>query len=72
MAGALVLKVVRKLDFGRVFSRAMLLDGCALQKCVKIKNYLSRKTDIFEEFDCDMYLRYYAVCVKSEYRKKGK
>lgn len=72
MAGTLVLKIVKKENFGRVFSRVMLVDGEALKKCVKMKNHLSRKTDIFVEFDCDVYLRYYAICVKPEYRKKGK
>lgn len=71
MAGVLVLKVVRLLDFGRVFSRTMLVEGEALKKCVKIKNHLCRKTDIFAEFDCETYLRYYGVCVKPEYRKRG-
>lgn len=71
MAGALVLKVVRKLDFGRVFSRVQLVEGDALKKCVKIKNHLSRKTDVFADFDCETYLRYYGVCVKPEYRKRG-
>lgn len=72
MAGVLVLKVVRKIDFGRVFSRVKLVEGDALKKCLRIKNNLSRKADIFAEFDCEMYLRYYAVCVKPEYRRKGK
>lgn len=72
MAGALVLKVVRKIDFGRVFSRVMLVEGDALKKCLKLKNHLARKTDIFADFDCEMYLRYYAICIKPEYRKKGK
>lgn len=71
LAGALVLKVVQKIDFGRVFSRATIVEGDALKKGVKLKNHASRKTDIFAEFDCDAYLRYYAICIKPEHRKKG-
>lgn len=71
LAGALILKIVRKIDFGRVFSRVMLVDGVAMKKCIKIKNHLSRKTDIFADFDCEMFLRYYAICIKPQYRKRG-
>lgn len=72
MAGTLALKVVRKIDFGRVFSRVKLVEGDALKKCLQIKNNLSRKADIFAEFDCEIYMRYYAICIKPEYRRKGK
>lgn len=59
------------MDFGRVFSRAMLIEGEAYKKCVNFRNHINRKVDLFVEFDCDRYLRYYALCVKPEYRRKG-
>lgn len=72
LAGALIMKVIHKIDFGRVFSRAMLVEGEAMKRCVALKNTLNRKVDIFVEFNCEDYLRYYALCVKPCYRKRRK
>lgn len=71
IAGFLVLKAVHKSDFGRVFSRVQLTDGEAYQKCTNFLNNLSRIVDVHATFHCDAYLRYYLLCIKPEYRRKG-
>ncbi|KAJ8984081.1 hypothetical protein NQ317_006580 [Molorchus minor] len=48
----------------------MITDGKSYQSIMDFMNYISRKADIFEQFECDGYLRYYLVCIRPEYRKK--
>lgn len=68
----LVLKVLPKAEFGRVFSRVQLLEGEAMKKCAELTGYLNRKFDVYSSFECDIFLRYYAICVVPQYRRKGK
>ena len=72
IAAVLLLRVIHRDDFGRVFSRTMLDQGTAQQKCTALKNALNRKADIFADMDCETFLRLYLLCVKPEYRRKGK
>lgn len=71
IAGATILKVVHKIDFGRTFSKTILQSGDAAKKCMDIKTTLMRKVDVFEFFKCDSFLRIYIVVIKPEFRKKG-
>lgn len=66
------MRVINRADFGRVFSRTMLNQGAAQHKCTVLKNTLNRKVDIFVDMDCETFLRLYLLCVKPEYRRKGK
>lgn len=70
LAGALVMKVVRKQDFARVFSRIQLVQGEAMKKCVLFKSTINRKVDVFEHYGCDAFLRYYDLCILPQYRAK--
>ncbi|CAG9768328.1 unnamed protein product [Ceutorhynchus assimilis] len=71
LAGVLVLNPVQKCDYGRVYSRAMLVDGNSYKSITEFMNHINRKVDIFEEFQCEIYLRYYLLCVKPEYRHRA-
>nr|XP_022919199.1 uncharacterized protein LOC111428034 [Onthophagus taurus]XP_022919200.1 uncharacterized protein LOC111428034 [Onthophagus taurus] len=68
LVGCCLNRVVHKDDFGRVFSGTIMKDGEAQEKCMKIRRTLSRKVNIFESFNCDVYLKIYTVCIKPEYR----
>lgn len=72
VAGALILKVVHKVDFGRTFSRTILTSGDAVKKCLDIKTALMRKVDIFDAFGCESFLRIYILVIKPEFRHKGR
>ncbi|KAJ8950493.1 hypothetical protein NQ318_015237 [Aromia moschata] len=71
VAGVLLLKTIKRSNFGRVFSRSMVTDGKSYQSIMEFMNYISRKVDIFDTFECDSYLRYYLICIRPEYRRKG-
>nr|CAI5840375.1 unnamed protein product [Callosobruchus analis] len=34
-------------------------------------NYVNRKVDIYEHFQCEIFLRYYLLCITPPYRGKG-
>ncbi|XP_057665419.1 uncharacterized protein LOC130899479 isoform X2 [Diorhabda carinulata] len=57
IVGILLLKAVKKCDYGRVFSRVALNSGKPYASIIKFLNGINRKIDIFEEFQCDSYLR---------------
>ncbi|XP_050306616.1 uncharacterized protein LOC126743533 [Anthonomus grandis grandis] len=71
MVGVLVLTPVHKCDFGRVYSRTMIVEGKSYKSVTDFINYINRKVDIFEHFYCDKYLRYYLLCISPEYRGRG-
>ncbi|XP_030766679.1 uncharacterized protein LOC115890552 [Sitophilus oryzae] len=71
LAGVLVLNPVTKCDFGRVYSRTMLVEGKAYKSITDFMNYINRKVDVFDQCQCDIYLRYYLLCIRSDYRNKG-
>ncbi|VEN36641.1 unnamed protein product [Callosobruchus maculatus] len=71
IAGVLILKAVKKCDYGRVFSRIMLSDGLVYQSVKEFMNYITRKVDIYEHFQCEIFLRYYLLCITPPYRGKG-
>jgi hypothetical protein len=72
IAGFLILKAIHKDDFGSVFSRVFHVEGEAHKKCIAFVNHLARKADVFTELDCNIFLRYVLLCIRPEYRKKGK
>lgn len=72
IAGVLVLNPVQKCDFGRVYSRTMLVEGNSYKSITDFMNYINRKVDVFEVFQCEIYLRYYLLCIAPEYRGRGK
>ncbi|XP_072394719.1 uncharacterized protein [Diabrotica undecimpunctata] len=71
IAGILILKAVKKSDFGRVFSRVTITQGKPYTSITKFMNKINRKVDVYKKFNCDIYLRYYLLCIKPEYRGKG-
>ncbi|GJQ83840.1 hypothetical protein Trydic_g5698 [Trypoxylus dichotomus] len=71
LAGIVLIRVVRKEDYGRVFARAIHLDGRAQKQCMQIKIALNRKVDIFADFDCESYLSIEVVCIKPAYRRRA-
>lgn len=71
VAGVLILKALKKCDFGRVFSRVYLSSGKAYSSIINFLNYFSRHVDLFETFSCEIYLRYYLICIRPEYRKRN-
>ncbi|KAI4464211.1 n-acetyltransferase-related [Holotrichia oblita] len=71
IVGVILMRVVLKEDYGRVFARTIMLDGVAQKKCMQIKIALNRKVDIFADFDCESYLSIEAVSIKPAYRKRG-
>ncbi|CAH1990578.1 unnamed protein product [Acanthoscelides obtectus] len=71
IAGALILKAVKKCDYGRVFSRVMLSDGVIYQSVKEFMNYVNRKVDIYEHFQCEIFLRFYLLCITPPYRGRG-
>ncbi|KAF7269614.1 uncharacterized protein LOC143202490 [Rhynchophorus ferrugineus] len=68
VAGVLILNPVQKCDFGRVYSRTMLVEGEAYRGITDFMNYINRKVDVFQQCNCDIYLRYYLLCIHPEYR----
>ncbi|XP_018332796.1 uncharacterized protein LOC108742207 isoform X2 [Agrilus planipennis] len=71
VVGLLILRTAKKNEFARVFSRAQITEGESLKKCLQVKNYINRKVDVYEHFNVDAFLRFYAVCIAPTYRKKG-
>ncbi|XP_074032419.1 arylalkylamine N-acetyltransferase-like 2 [Leptinotarsa decemlineata] len=71
IAGVLLLKAVKKCDFGRVFSRVQLSEGKIYQSVIGFMNFLNRKVDVFEHYQCEVFLRYYLLCINPEYRRKA-
>lgn len=71
IAGVILMRVVLKADYGRIFARTILLDGVAQKKCMQIKTALNRKVDIFADFDCESYLSIEVVSIKPAYRRRG-
>lgn len=71
LAGVLILKVVKQHEFASIFSRVTLFDGEAMTKILNFTGYLNRKADIYGEFNCEAFLRYYLLCIHPDYRSKG-
>ncbi|XP_018332795.1 uncharacterized protein LOC108742207 isoform X1 [Agrilus planipennis] len=71
VVGLLILRTAKKNEFARVFSRAQITEGESLKKCLQVKNYINRKVDVYEHFNVDAFLRFYAVCIAPTYRKKA-
>ncbi|KAL1491256.1 hypothetical protein ABEB36_011877 [Hypothenemus hampei] len=71
VVGVLILTPVQKCDWGRVYSRTMIVEGKSYTSITNFLNYINRKVDIFEQYQCDTYLRYYLLCIRPEYRGKG-
>ncbi|KAH1013446.1 uncharacterized protein LOC109538683 isoform X2 [Dendroctonus ponderosae] len=71
VAGVLVLNPVQKCDFGRVYSRTMLVEGKSYKSITDFMNYINRKVDVFEVLQCEIYLRYYLLCIAPEYRGRA-
>ena len=63
---------MHKNDYSDVFSRVMPVEGDAHKKCVNFLNYIARKADIYTEYNCEEFLRYVLLCIRPEYRKRGK
>lgn len=72
IAGVLVMRVLNKHEFTRVYSRVKLIEGDAITKCQRFKNFINRKVDVYEVLKCNSVLRYYDLCVLPQFRKKGK
>lgn len=70
VVGVLLLKSVKKCDYGRVFSRTQIGAGNCYQSITTFLNHVNKHVDIFLHYNCEMYLRYYLLCVKPEYRGK--
>ncbi|KAF2901294.1 hypothetical protein ILUMI_04892 [Ignelater luminosus] len=71
IVAALILRVIHRNDYARVFSRVQLVEGEAMKKCIAFKNFVNRKVDVFAKFDCDSILRFYDICILPEYRNRG-
>jgi len=81
VVGVLLLRIVNKLDFGRIYSRmafdtnkqqcgvdAYINFGPIHKKIVELHTALLKQVDIFEEFRCENFLRYYLLCIHDNYR----
>lgn len=71
IVAALIMRVIHKYDYSRVFSRVQLVEGEAMKKCITFKNFVNRKVDVFAKFNCDSILRYYDLCILPEYQHRG-
>lgn len=71
LAGILIMRVMHKSDYGKVYSRVKLKSGEAYVKICTVAAHLNRKTDIYKKYDCNKFLRIYLVAVSQLYRKKG-
>ncbi|CAG9858237.1 unnamed protein product [Phyllotreta striolata] len=71
IVGALVLSLVKKSTFGLEFDRLEIGRGKALRTITSFVNDASRMVDIFERFQCDVYMRYMFTCVHGDYRTNG-
>lgn len=71
IAGFLLLKRVHQDDYGRIFSRMQIVNGEAHTKFANFTDYLNRKCNIFYDFQCNVFLRFYLLCMTRQYRKKG-
>lgn len=71
VVGVLLLKAMKKSDYGCVFSRTQVGEGKCYQSILIFLNRVNKSIDIFEHFNCEIYLRFYLICVKSEYRSKS-
>ncbi|KAF5299365.1 hypothetical protein FQR65_LT06596 [Abscondita terminalis] len=70
IVGILILRIIREEDDTRTFSFVQLIEGEAMQKCMELKNHVNRKVDIFQKMNCDVFLRYYEMCVLPEYKNR--
>ncbi|XP_060518415.1 uncharacterized protein LOC132697139 [Cylas formicarius] len=71
VTGILLLNVVNKSDFARIYSRTMLVEGNAYKSISEFMNFVNRKVDVFEECQHDTYLQFYLLCIVPEYRGQG-
>lgn len=71
LAGVLVLKLVKKCDFGRTFSKTSLSTSKMYSSIIDFINSIYASVDIFYMYRCDSFLRYYLLCIKPEYRKNN-
>lgn len=71
IVGALILKTIKKSEYGRVFSGTQVGDGQCFQSIAAFLNHVNKNGDVFAHFQCEIYLRYYLVCIKPEYRRKN-
>ncbi|XP_017785361.1 PREDICTED: uncharacterized protein LOC108568666 [Nicrophorus vespilloides] len=71
LAAVLILRIVNKIDYSRVFTRIAFNEGEARKKCTAIINALSRKNDVYKIMNCDTFLYYSLLCVNPTYRHKA-
>lgn len=70
IAGVLLLSVVDKLDFGRTFSHTSMHNGKVYDNCISLRNSMQKKIDFFIDYETDVLLRFYLVCIAAEHRGK--
>ncbi|KAK5646997.1 hypothetical protein RI129_005461 [Pyrocoelia pectoralis] len=71
IVGVLVLKIIRKNEFTRVFSQVQLVEGEAMKRCIAFRSHITRRVDVHEKCNCEVFLRYYELCVIPEYRHQS-
>ncbi|XP_044750844.1 uncharacterized protein LOC123311123 [Coccinella septempunctata] len=71
IAGVLVLVEVTRNYFSRNMSREDLVQGHCHKMYVKLTSTLIYDVDLYSMFDCFIFLRIYALCIKPNYRHMG-
>ncbi|CAH1113551.1 unnamed protein product [Psylliodes chrysocephalus] len=70
IVGVLVMKAVRKYDYSKMFSKLQIRRGKTFLIVMRFINNIYKEVDIFQQFQCEIYLRFYFICVKQTYRKR--
>lgn len=72
LAGILILKIIHKSDYSRTFMSVIMTDGEAQRKCINFYSALHRGAKISQIMHCESHMNYFYVCIKPEFRHRGK
>ncbi|KYM96734.1 hypothetical protein ALC62_12526 [Cyphomyrmex costatus] len=69
--GVAVTRINSNSDKSDTYNRVQNFEGDALEKIMGLVNALIKRSNMYKEFDCDIYLRVHVLCVHPSYQQKG-
>ncbi|EGI65427.1 hypothetical protein G5I_06098 [Acromyrmex echinatior] len=69
--GVAVTRINSNSEKSDVYNRVRNFEGDALEKIMGLMNALIKRSNVYEEFDCDLYFRIKVLCVHPSYQQKG-
>ncbi|KYN40646.1 hypothetical protein ALC56_04955 [Trachymyrmex septentrionalis] len=69
--GVAVTRINSNSEKSDIYNRVLNFEGDALEKIMGLINALIKRSNVYEEFDCDIYLRIHVLCVHPSYQQKG-